>query len=163
MNVKFIKPYKSYHMSLIIVFIELCYNYSYYFSRFVYVPSPHMKDVLADVLVDCLLEWNIDRKLSTISIDNCSTNDVMIRFLLNKFDTSSLILSGYVFYIRCVENILNLIVQDELSLIGDDIERIRNSVIYWIVSPKMRQKFDENTCQLIVQCTKELVLDCKTR
>ena len=90
MNVKFIKPYKSYHMSLIIVFIEICYNYSYYFSRFVYVPSPHMKDVLTDVLVDCLLEWNIDRKLSTISVDNCSTNDVMIRLLLNKFDTSSL-------------------------------------------------------------------------
>ena len=90
MTVKFIKPYKSYHMSLIIVFIKLCYNYSYYFSRFVYVPSPHMKDVFDDVLVDCLLEWNIDRKLSTIIVDNCSTNDVMIRLLLNKFDTSSL-------------------------------------------------------------------------
>ena len=49
-----------------------------------------MKDVFDDVLVDCLLEWNIDRKLSTIIVDNCSTNDVIIRLLLNKFDTSSL-------------------------------------------------------------------------
>ena len=117
-------------MSLIIVFIELCYNYSYYFSRFVYVPSPHMKDVLDDVLVDCLLEWNIDRKLSIITVNNYSTNDVMIRLLLNKFDTSSLMLSGYVLYIRCAELILNFIVQDELSLIGDAIERIHDSVIY---------------------------------
>ena len=56
MNVKFIKPYELYHMALIIVFIELCYNYSYYFSRFVYVPSPHTKDVLSNVLVDSFLE-----------------------------------------------------------------------------------------------------------
>ena len=150
-------------MSLIIVFIELCYNYSYYFSRFVYIPSPHMKDVLADVLIDCLLKWNIDRKLFTISVDNCSTNDVMIRLLLNKLDTSSLMLGESMLHIRCATHILNLIVQDELSLIGDGIERIRDSIIYWIASPKMRQKFDENAHQLIVQCTKELVLDCKTR
>ena len=141
-------------MSLIIVFIEICYNYSYYFSRFVYVPSPHMKDVLDDVLVDCLLEWNIDRKLSIITVDNYSTNDVMIRLLLNKFDTSSLMLSGYVLYIRCAEHILNFIVQDELSLIGDAIERIHDNVIYQTTSSKRRQKFDENACQLRIQAPK---------
>ena len=103
------------------MFIELCYNYLYYFSRFVYVPSPHTKDVLAEVLVDCFLEWNIDRKLSTITVDNCSTNDVMIRLLLNKLDTSSLMLGGSMLHMRCAAHILNLIVQNGLSLIGDDI------------------------------------------
>ena len=102
MNVKFIKPYELYHMALIIVFIELCYNYSYYFSRFVYVPSPHTKDVLSNVLVDSFLEWNIDRNLSTITVNNCSTNDAMIRLLLNKLDTSSLMLSGSILHMRCV-------------------------------------------------------------
>ena len=163
MNVKFIKPYKSYHMSLIIVFIELCYNYSYYFSRFVYVPSTRLKDVLVEVLVNCFLEWNIDRKLSTITVDNISTTDAMIKLLLNKLDISSLMLSGSMLHMRCAAHILNLIVQDGLSLIGDGIERICDIVIYWTGSPKTRQEFDENACQLCVQCTKELVLDCKTR
>ncbi|KAK9988973.1 hypothetical protein SO802_029212 [Lithocarpus litseifolius] len=104
-------------------------------------------------------KWNIDRKLSTIIVDDCSTNDVMIRLFLNKFDTSSLMLSGSKLYMRCAAHILNLIVQDELSLIGDGIERIRDSVIYWTGPPKRRQKFDENACQLSVQRTKELVLD----
>ena len=144
------------------MFIELCYNYFYYFSRFVYVASSHTKDVFSDVIVDCILEWNIDRKLSTITVDNCSTNDVMIRLLLNKLDTSSFMLSGFMLHMRCAAHILNLIVQDRLSLIGDGIERIGNSVIYWIGSPKRRQKFDENACQLRVQCTKELVLNYKT-
>ena len=53
--------------------------------------------------------------------------------------------------------------QDGLSLIGDGIERIRDSVIYWTGSPKIMQKFEENALQLRVQCTKELVLDYKTR
>ena len=112
------------------MFIELCYNYFYYFSRFVYVASSHTKYVFFDVIVDCILEWNIDRKLSTITVDNCSTNDVMIRLLLNKLDTSSLILGGFMLYMRCAAHILNLIVQNELSLIGDGIEMIRDSVIY---------------------------------
>ena len=114
----------------------------------------HTKYVIAEVLVDCFLEWNIDRKLSTIIVDNCSTNDVMIRLLLNKFDTSSLMLGESILHMRCAAHILNLIVQDGLSLIGDGIERIRNSVIYWTGSPKRRQKFEENARQLRVQCTK---------
>ena len=87
----------------------------------------------------------------------------MIRLLLNKLDTSSLMLNGSMLHMRCATHILNLIVQDGLSLIGDGIERICDSVIYWTGLPKMRQKFDENTCQLHIQCTKELVLDCKIR
>ena len=100
------------------------------------------------------LGWSIDRKLSTITIDNYSTNDVMIRLLLNKFDISSLILSESILHMRCAANILNLIVQDELSLIGDDIKMICDSVIYWTGSPKRRQKFDENACQLRIQAPK---------
>ena len=120
------------------MFIELYYNYSYYFSRFVYVPFPQTKDVLAELFIDCFLEWNIDRKLTTMTIDNCSTNDTMIRLFLNKLDTSSLMLGGSMLHMRYAAHILNLIVQDGLSLIGDDIERIHNRVIYWTGSPKRR-------------------------
>ena len=66
-------------------------------------------------LVNCFLEWNIDRKMSTMTIENCSTNDVMIRLLLNKLDTISLMLGGSMLHMRCVAHILNLIVQDEFS------------------------------------------------
>ena len=76
--------------------------------------------------------------MSTINVDNCSTNDAMIRLLLNKLDTSSLMLGGFMLHMRCVAHILNLIVQNGLSFIGDGIERIRDSVIYWTRSPKRR-------------------------
>ncbi|KAJ0089702.1 hypothetical protein Patl1_12553 [Pistacia atlantica] len=38
---------------------------------FVYVPCPHTRDVLAAALMDYFYEWNIDRKLLTLTLDNC--------------------------------------------------------------------------------------------
>ncbi|XP_071695172.1 zinc finger BED domain-containing protein RICESLEEPER 2-like [Rutidosis leptorrhynchoides] len=35
------------------------------FLRFIYVPSPHTAEVLADVFYETLCDWNIDRKIST--------------------------------------------------------------------------------------------------
>ncbi|XP_016177786.1 zinc finger BED domain-containing protein RICESLEEPER 2-like [Arachis ipaensis] len=39
-----------------------------------------------------LLESNLDRKLSTITLDNCSTNDAMIDVLLGRLDSNYLLL-----------------------------------------------------------------------
>ncbi|GMY21390.1 zinc finger BED domain-containing protein RICESLEEPER 2-like [Fagus crenata] len=131
--------------------------------RFIYVPSPHTKEVLSTILLECLLEWNVDRKLSTVTVDNCTTNDAMMRILLEKLEVSSLALGGSLLHMRCAAHILNLVVQDGLAVIGDGIERIRDSVLFWTASPKRRQKFDESSRHLRISNTKELVLDCKTR
>ncbi|KAK9193279.1 hypothetical protein WN944_003976 [Citrus x changshan-huyou] len=58
--------------------------------RFIYVPAPHSGEVMCNELYECLMERNIDRKLSTIIVDNCSANDSMIDLLLGKFSTSSM-------------------------------------------------------------------------
>lgn len=52
--------------------------------RFIFVPSPHTKEVLSDIFLQTLLEWNIDRKLSTMTVDNCNTNDAIINIILDK-------------------------------------------------------------------------------
>ncbi|XWS28527.1 hypothetical protein CRYUN_Cryun25bG0077500 [Craigia yunnanensis] len=45
--------------------------------RFVYVPTPHTIDVLAQEWMTTLTQWNIETKLSTITLDNCSSNDAV--------------------------------------------------------------------------------------
>ena len=67
---------------------------------------------------------------------------VLKRLLLNKLDISSLMLNVSMLLMRCAAHILNLIVQDGLSLIGDSIEKIYGSVTYRTRSPKKRPKFD---------------------
>ncbi|KAH9761464.1 reverse transcriptase Ty1/copia-type domain-containing protein [Citrus sinensis] len=56
--------------------------------RFVYVPSPHTADALCNELVQCLLDWNVDRKLSSMTLDNCTTNDAMVEKLLLRWRTA---------------------------------------------------------------------------
>ena len=46
--------------------------------------APHTAKILSDILIECMLDWNLDRKLSTLIIDNCTTNDAMIERILDK-------------------------------------------------------------------------------
>ena len=53
-----------------------------------------------------LLDWNIDRKISIITVDNCSSNDGMIDILLEKLSLSrSLLLNEKVFYMWCARKV----------------------------------------------------------
>ena len=99
--------------------------------RFVYVPCPRTAEVISNVLFESLLDWNIDRKLSTITMDNCSTNDVVVDVIIDKlFSNGALLLGVRVVHMRCYAHILNLIVKVGLDVIGDEIERIRDSIHY---------------------------------
>ena len=48
---------------------------AFLFARFIYVPAPHTAEVIADQLNESLVEWNLDEKVSTVTVDNCTTND----------------------------------------------------------------------------------------
>lgn len=127
------------------------------------MPAPHTSKTLGDVLVECLMEWNLDRKLSTLTVDNCSTNDAMIERVLAKISRTSFILGGQLFHMRCCAHILNLIVKDGLSMISSAIENIRESVSFWTATPKREELFMEISNQLDIPYNKKLILDCKTR
>ncbi|KAL6319805.1 hypothetical protein AAG906_036867 [Vitis piasezkii] len=62
---------KKYYMAITVHYIDESWLL-HYIVRFVYVPLPHTKEVLSDVLMDFLLDWNMDRKLSIVTMDNCS-------------------------------------------------------------------------------------------
>ena len=127
------------------------------------MPSPHTKEMHSNVLLQTLLEWNIDKKLSTMTVDNCSTNDAVINIILDKFQRSTLVMCGSMLHMRCATRVLNLIVQDGFNVIGSCTEKICESVGFWTRSTKRRQWFIDTARQLHVECTKELALDCKTR
>lgn len=127
------------------------------------MPAPHTAETIANLLLEYFYDWNVDRKLSTITVANATTNDKLINILLEKLPCDSLILDGEVFHMRCTTHILNLIVKDGLEVISKGIERIRDSVIYWTATPNRVEKFEETPRQLHVSCSKKLVQDVTTR
>ncbi|KAK4589560.1 hypothetical protein RGQ29_020214 [Quercus rubra] len=131
--------------------------------RFIRMPSPHDKYSLSKILLECLSDWNIDLKLSAITVDNASNNDGMMKLVLDKLQASSLILGGKLLHVRCAAHILNLVVQEGLNVIGDGIEKVRSSVYFWTQSPKRTEIFEKVSRQSHIASTKELVLDCRTR
>uniref|UniRef100_A0A803LF35 HAT C-terminal dimerisation domain-containing protein n=1 Tax=Chenopodium quinoa TaxID=63459 RepID=A0A803LF35_CHEQI len=125
--------------------------------RFAYVPCPHTKDTLAQVLLDTLNMYNIAEKVSSIVVDKCTTNDAMLDVLSPRFNEQSLMLKGKFLHLRCSAHILNLIVQDGLDVIGDGINVI--------VFTSGQQLQNELKCLRIRKGEEgiKLVLDCKTR
>ena len=73
----------------------------------------------------------MDRKVSTVTVDNCSSNDGMINILVEKLSLSnSLLLNEKKFHMRCAADVLNLIVKEGLDVIEVEIEKISKSVAY---------------------------------
>ncbi|CAN0886267.1 Putative AC transposase [Linum grandiflorum] len=60
---------------------------------FSYVPTPHTSKKLATVLHNCLMIWNVDYKLSIITLDNYSTNDALIDKIKRKLVLSELLMN----------------------------------------------------------------------
>ena len=131
--------------------------------NFVDIPPPHTGIVICDALKKCFVEWGIESKVRTVTVDNASYNDVALEFLqadlkpINKFP-----LDGKFFHVRCCAHILNILVQCGLSEIGDIIHNIRESVKYIGKSVSRLHTFSEIATQLKLP-KKKLVLDCGTR
>ena len=95
------------------------------------MPSPHTHEVIGDELYDSLVDWNIDEKVSTITLDNCSSNDATIPYLVRKIGKTKLMADGKFLHMHCCAHILNMIFKDGLEKLKDAIENFRDSVAYW--------------------------------
>ncbi|KAG8653823.1 hypothetical protein MANES_05G070350v8 [Manihot esculenta] len=153
---------KKGYMSITAHYIDDFWVLQNWILRFVYVPTPHTKEELAKYLMEAFSKWNIETKISTITIDNCSTNDGMVSIVVDKL-FGDLLCDGAVLHMRCCAHILNLVVKDGLATIESSLSRIRDSVVFWVASPQRVEKFEEMARQLKITCTKKLSLDCKTR
>ncbi|XP_057953399.1 zinc finger BED domain-containing protein RICESLEEPER 1-like isoform X2 [Malania oleifera] len=120
----------------------------------------YAEDSLSEVIMTCLMDWDIDRKLFSITFDCCPTNDNVVfrvkdRLSQNKF----LLCNGKLFDVRCAANVLKLIVLDALEGSCEVIHKIRDSILYIRSSQTVQQKFNEMAQQVGIDCRKCLRLD----
>ncbi|XP_020114531.1 zinc finger BED domain-containing protein RICESLEEPER 2-like [Ananas comosus] len=131
---------------------------------FIELEPPHTGLVISDAISECLLDWGIQDKVSTITLDNASSNDVAAKSLRLNFERrNKLHFKGMFFHIRCCAHVLNLMVQDGLKEIAEIINDIRESVKYFKKSPGRLQKFGEIAKQLGLSTERGLSSDVTTR
>ena len=127
------------------------------------MPTPHTTEVICEELYEALVECNLDEKISTVTLDNCSTNDKIIPKLIKKIGKPKLMLEEELLHMRCAAHILNLIVKDGLEVIKCSIAKICDSVVFWTATPKRVEKFEEIAKHVKVKTEHKLGLDCKTK
>ncbi|KAG2696536.1 hypothetical protein I3760_07G062900 [Carya illinoinensis] len=99
---------------------------------------------------NCFIDWGIENKVSTITVDNARYNDVALRVLKDVFSLKKkLSIGGQLFHVRCCAHITNLLAKDGLSEIGE------------IVDSRIKQ-FSDIAKQLQLP-SKKLFLDVPTR
>ena len=131
--------------------------------NFVDIPPPHTGIVICDALKKCFVEWGIESKVWTVTVDNASYNDVALENLQNDLELiNKLPLDGKFFHVRCCAHILNILVQCGLGEISSIIHNVRESVKYIGKSVSRLHVFSSIAHQLKLP-KKKLVLDCPTR
>lgn len=103
----------------------------------------HKGDTIGRKVEEILKEWGI-RNVSTITVDNASSNDVVVAYLKKRINNmGGLMGDGSFFHLRCCAHILNLVVGDGLKQNELSISSIRNAVRFVRSSPQRSAKFKE--------------------
>ncbi|XP_031269939.1 zinc finger BED domain-containing protein RICESLEEPER 2-like [Pistacia vera] len=131
--------------------------------NFVHIPAPRPGVEIAATIHKCLMEWGIENKVFGISVDNASSNDVVIKILRENLGRNKkLMCGGRLFHVRYAAHILNLMVQDGLSQIKPIIQEVSDCILYVKQSETRAIMFIE-IVQMLQLPRRKLILDCKTR
>ena len=82
---------------------------------------PHDGPTIYESMTSAFREYNIQNKIFSIAFDNSSNNTSVIDLFIRIVRGGPL---NEIFHVRCVCHIINLIVQDDLTLITPSIENI---------------------------------------
>ncbi|XP_020534322.1 zinc finger BED domain-containing protein RICESLEEPER 2-like [Jatropha curcas] len=154
------------HISYMVVtchFVDSNWQLQKQILNLIDIPPRHTGVVICDALHKCIVEWEIEDKVWTITVDSAAYNDVAIRLLKdNLLYKNSLALNGKLFHVRCCAHILNLLVQNGLSEIDDIVQNVRESVKH-IVKTESRCLIFSKIAKQFKLPSKKLILDCGIR
>ncbi|CAL4961897.1 unnamed protein product [Urochloa decumbens] len=124
--------------------------------NFVHMESPFTEYEIANVIVEKLHGWGIDRKLAAVVLDNCSGGELVARELLRVLQPRRPLLNGDLFQVRSCAHILNLTVQESWEQASEITDRVRKMITY--VKFEKFQKF-QDISKLLHMDQKLLVVD----
>ncbi|KAK9088255.1 hypothetical protein Scep_027337 [Stephania cephalantha] len=125
--------------------------------------DPGIEHALSESIMACIMDWDIDRKLFSITFDSCSSNEDAVIQIRDRLTQNRLLIgNGQLFYVCCAKHVLILLVQDAFDAIYEIIYKIRESIKYVRQSEAVQQKFNELLHQVQAN-SKNLSLDSLTQ
>ncbi|RID55682.1 hypothetical protein BRARA_G02929 [Brassica rapa] len=113
--------------------------------NFFMVDPSHTDVMLAEVVITCLMEWDIDRKLFSMASNRTRpfgenvANKIRDRLSQNKF----LYCNGQLFDVSCGVYVINQLAQESLQSCFETINKIRESIRCVKSSEFIQESFDE--------------------
>ncbi|WCJ24851.1 Zinc finger BED domain-containing protein RICESLEEPER 2 [Euphorbia peplus] len=127
---------------------------------FIVVDPSHTEDLHSEVIITCLMDWDIDRKLFSITSDSYSANDGIVHRIRDRLSQNRfLFCNGMLFDIACAANLLNLMVDDALEALSEVTHKIQESIRYIRSTQVTQVKFNEIAVQAGVESQKCLCLE----
>lgn len=129
--------------------------------------SPHTGEAIADKMFESLKDWGLEKKVFSITLDNATNNNSMLKILKGKLQMISgscggLLCDEEYMHVRCCAHILNLIVKKGLVLANKLLENIRESVRYVKASPQRKEAFASCVERVGIKSGAGLSLDVPT-
>ncbi|WVZ68190.1 hypothetical protein U9M48_017160 [Paspalum notatum var. saurae] len=131
--------------------------------RFLYVAYPHTSGILCEAICKCLQSWDLDRKLSTLTLHNCCSDDALIPLIESRLGQTNLLVGGRMLHMQSCAHSLDSVVKDGLEVIATAVEKIRDSVAYCLATPMRYKMFKKAAKSQRVELSEDLGLDCKSK
>jgi hypothetical protein len=104
------------YMCLVAHYIDSEWNLQCRVLNFIELDPPHTGLVIAHAVFECLVEWKIEDKVMSITLDNASNNDVATTNLSAKLlARKNGLFDPVYFHVRCAAHIVNLVVNGGLE------------------------------------------------
>lgn len=127
---------------------------------FIHIDPFQTEDMVSEVIMSRLMEWDIDRKLFSMTCDSCQIHDNIVCKIRERLSQNRFLLcNGQLFEVRCAANLIKVMVEDCLEALCLTICKIRESIRYVRMSQATHEKFNEMVQEVGANSQKSLYLD----
>ncbi|KZV56288.1 zinc finger BED domain-containing protein RICESLEEPER 1-like [Dorcoceras hygrometricum] len=148
------------YLSFIAHFIDDSWELNKKVLNFLAIDPFQAEDLLSEVIMTNLRNWDIDRKLFSLTVDNCSTYDRIVCRIRDQLSQHKFLMcEGQLFDVRCAANTVKSLVQDVLGASQEITDKVREAIRFVQNSQATRQKFEEIVQLVGTNCQQLLSLD----
>ncbi|KAL4368459.1 hypothetical protein GQ457_05G016610 [Hibiscus cannabinus] len=131
------------YLSLAAYYIDEDWQLKNKILNFVTIDPSYAEDMHSGVIMNCLMDWDVDRKLFSMIFDSFTSENIVDRIRDRLSQNRFLYCNGQLFDVRCVIDLLNCMAHDALEDLGEVTQKIRESVCYFKSSEAAHATFIE--------------------